>query len=57
MFVFDWLVSFAFGSLYASVVTLIPLVAAIPYGIWQGIKWLARSVRKGEDHGNTRTGG
>lgn len=56
MFVFDWLVSFAFGSFYASLVTLIPLVAAIPYGIWQGMKWIGRSLRKGVHDGNTRTG-
>ena len=56
MFVFEWLLSFAFGSLYGSLVTLIPLVAAIPYGIYQGGKRLLNHIRGGRTNGNPGTG-
>lgn len=42
MFAADWLVDLAFGTLYGGLVGLIALLAAIPYGIWQGIRRLSR---------------
>lgn len=46
----DWLIDLAFGSLYGALVTVIALVAAVPYGIWQGLKAIGR--RLGGSHGN-----
>ncbi len=45
MFIPETLVDFLFGTAYAGLVTLIALVGAIPYGIYQGIKRLFRSRR------------
>lgn len=42
MFAADWLVEILFGTLYGALVGLIALLAAIPYGIWQGIRRLGR---------------
>ncbi|HMS58559.1 MAG TPA: hypothetical protein PKA49_06860 [Tepidiformaceae bacterium] len=47
----DWLVSLAFGTVYGGAVTLIALAAAIPYGAWQGIRWLTRKL-PGGSHGD-----
>ncbi|HQW51070.1 MAG TPA: hypothetical protein PL082_03345 [Tepidiformaceae bacterium] len=44
-FAFEWL----FGTLYGGGIMLVTLLAAIPYGIWQGIKRLGAWV-KGEHH-------
>jgi len=52
---FDWLIQLLFGSLYGFLVTGIALFAAIPYGIWQGIKWVGAKL-SGGTHGDTRTG-
>ncbi|MCC7366066.1 MAG: hypothetical protein IT303_17000 [Dehalococcoidia bacterium] len=51
MFVFDWGVELLFGTLYGGLVTLIALFAAIPYGIWQGIKRVGRRL-SGGNNGN-----
>lgn len=53
--IFEWLVQLLFGSLYGLLVTGIALLAAIPYGIWQGIKWLSTKITGGPN-GNSRTG-
>ncbi|WP_322819694.1 hypothetical protein [Tepidiforma sp.] len=45
-----------FGSLYGAVVAMIALVAAIPYGVWQGLRRLARFFG-GKADGDARTGG
>lgn len=48
---FDWAVEMVFGTLYGSAVMVIALAAAIPYGIWQGIRWLGRRLT-GRHHGD-----
>ncbi|MBI5948796.1 MAG: hypothetical protein HY875_11725 [Chloroflexi bacterium] len=52
MFVADWLVELLFGTLYGGVVMVIALLAAIPYGLWQGWKRLW-SRRPGGHRGNS----
>jgi hypothetical protein len=52
----EWGIDLLFGSLYGGLVFVIALLAAIPYGIWQGIKRLAAAVG-GNRNGNSRTGG
>jgi hypothetical protein len=51
MFVADWLTSLVFGSLYGALVTGIALLAAIPYGIWEGLRWLRQQLTGG-NHGD-----
>ena len=51
----EFLIELVFGTLYGAGITLIALVAAIPYGIWQGIKWLGRRISGGAN-GDARTG-
>jgi len=51
MFVGDLLADLFFGTLYGALITGVALVAAIPYGIWQGIKWVGRRLTGGE-HGD-----
>jgi hypothetical protein len=55
MFVVDWLVQAAFGTLYGGLIMVIALLAAIPYGAWQGIKRLGRWTTGGRN-GDTKTG-
>ncbi|MFN8506319.1 MAG: hypothetical protein U0547_01980 [Dehalococcoidia bacterium] len=55
MGVLDWLISFASGTLYGGAVMLIALAAAIPYGAWQGVRWLAKKL-PGGSHDDARTG-
>ena len=55
MFIADWLTSLLFGTFYGAAVMGIALLAAIPYGAWQGIRWLGRKL-SGGPHGNPRTG-
>ncbi len=43
----DWLVQLLFGSLYGTLVLVIALAGAIPYGIWQGVKALGRKFQGG----------
>ncbi|MCK6563863.1 MAG: hypothetical protein L6Q80_03815 [Dehalococcoidia bacterium] len=50
-----WGAGFVFGTLYGGLVFGIALVAAIPYGAWQGIKRLTRR-NEGESNGDARTG-
>jgi hypothetical protein len=51
----DWLIDLLFGTLYGGVVTVIALLAAIPYGIWQGMKrlWAMRPGRRSDGHAGT----
>ncbi len=51
MFIFDWLVELLFGTLYGGLVTAVALLAAIPYGLWQGCRRLWNR-RPGGPHGN-----
>jgi hypothetical protein len=51
----DLLIDLVFGSLYGAVVTLAALFAAIPYGIWQGVRRLGKHIPGGRN-GDTRTG-
>ena len=48
-FAFEWL----FGTLYGAVIILPALLAAIPYGIWQGIKRFTAWLKGGRANGNT----
>lgn len=47
-FAFEWL----FGTLYCGIIMFAALLAAIPYGIWQGIKRLGPWFRGGTARGN-----
>jgi hypothetical protein len=44
-----------FGTFYGGLIFFIALLAAIPYGIWQGIKRLAAAIG-GRKNGDARTG-
>jgi hypothetical protein len=44
-----------FGTLYGSLIFFVALLAAIPYGIWQGIKRLSAAIG-GKRNGDARTG-
>ncbi|HML97487.1 MAG TPA: hypothetical protein PKD75_03350 [Tepidiformaceae bacterium] len=47
---FEWL----FGTLYGGLIMFAALLAAIPYGIWQGIRRLGAWItRGGNPRGNT----
>ena len=48
-FAFEWL----FGTLYGGVIMLAALLAAIPYGIWQGIKRLGTWFKGDSRDGNS----
>ncbi len=52
----EWGIDLLFGSLYGGLIFFIALLAAIPYGIWQGIKRLAAALG-GNRNGDSRTGG
>jgi hypothetical protein len=51
----DPLVDILFFNLYGAAITAIALLAAIPYGAWQGLRWLRQRIG-GAAGGNTRTG-
>jgi hypothetical protein len=50
---FDLLVDILFFNLYGAAITAIALLAAIPYGAWQGLRWLRQRIG-GTGSGNTR---
>jgi hypothetical protein len=50
----DFLVDILFFNLYGAAITVIALLAAVPYGIWQGLRWL-KSRLVGGPGGNART--
>lgn len=52
MLPFDLLFDFLFGTVYGGLITLIALLAAIPYGAWQGAKrlWAMRPGRSSNGH-------
>lgn len=50
----EWGLDLLFGTLYGGAIFAIALLAAIPYGIWQGIKRLAAAIGGNRD-GDTRT--
>jgi hypothetical protein len=47
--ILDFLIDLVFGSLYGALVTFIALFAAIPYGIWQGLKRLRKHLPGGRN--------
>lgn len=47
-FAFEWL----FGTLYGGLITFVALLAALPYGIWQGMKRLGGWLKGGTEHGD-----
>jgi hypothetical protein len=55
MFVVDFFVSLLFGSLYGGLIMGLAMLAAIPYGIWQGVRRLWNR-RPGGPHGDSRAG-
>jgi hypothetical protein len=52
---FDTVVDILLFNLYGAVVTVIALIAAIPYGAWQGLRWLRQRLG-GQDHGDSGAG-
>lgn len=48
-FAFEWL----FGTLYGGLVMVAALLAALPYGIWQGLKRLGARIKGGSSRGNS----
>jgi hypothetical protein len=44
------------GNGYEALLMSIALIAAIPYGIYVGLKKLGTRIFGGKDHGDTRTG-
>jgi hypothetical protein len=40
VFILDFAISLVFGSLYGGLVLGIALLAAVPDGVWQGMRWL-----------------
>ncbi|MCL4240856.1 MAG: hypothetical protein KJ048_05835 [Dehalococcoidia bacterium] len=48
-FAFEWL----FGTLYGGIIMFAALLAAIPYGIWQGIKRLGAWLKGDSRDGNS----
>jgi len=52
----DVLVDILFFNVYGAVVTLLGLLAAIPYWAWQGIRWLRGRIG-GSGRGDAGTGG
>jgi hypothetical protein len=53
--VLDILVDILFFNVYGAVVTILGLLAAIPYWAWQGIRWIKGRIG-GTSRGNDRTG-
>jgi hypothetical protein len=52
--VLDILVDILFFNLYGAVITVLALLAAIPYGAWQGLRWLKERIG-GSGDGDART--
>jgi hypothetical protein len=52
---FDTLIDIVFFNLYGSLITVVTLLAAIPYAIWQGLRKLKNRIG-GALNGNARTG-
>jgi len=49
----DWLFNLAFTMAYGGFILVIALLAAIPYGIWQGIKRIGARFSGGKTDGNS----
>ena len=52
MAILEWVVSLAFGGLYAGIVLAIAVIGAVPYGLWQGLKRV-RARLPGRTHGDS----
>lgn len=50
------MIDLLFGNSYEALLMGIALIAAIPYGIYVGLKKLGSRISGGKDHGDTRTG-
>jgi hypothetical protein len=48
----EWVVDMLFGTLYGGLVMVAALLAALPYGIWQGLKRLGAWIKGGSPRGN-----
>jgi hypothetical protein len=51
------MIDLLFGSGYEAILLMVALIAAIPYGIYVGLKRLGTKIFGGKDDGNPRTGG
>lgn len=47
----DWAYGLLFGTGYGLLISGIALLAAVPYGAWQGLRWLGRQIT-GRRHGD-----
>ena len=50
------MIDLLFGNSYEAVLLIVALIAAIPYGIYIGLKKLGTRIFGGKDHGDSRTG-
>lgn len=50
------MVDLIFGNGYEAILAAIALVAAVPYGIYVGLRKLSRRIGGGKRDGDTRTG-
>lgn len=47
--VVDWAWDLLFGTTYTLLITAVALLAAIPYGVWQGLRWLGGRLARRND--------
>ena len=50
------MIDLLFGNSYEAAIMLVALIAAIPYGIYIGLKKLGTKIFGGKDDGDARTG-
>jgi|GEM_PF-2691136 len=53
MLPFEWAAGLLSGTVYGGLITFAALLAAIPYGIWRGIKRLGAVIKGGSPRGNS----
>ena len=50
------MVDLLFGNSYEAVLFVVAVIAAIPYGIYIGLKKVGSRITRGKQNGNPRTG-
>ncbi len=50
------MIDLLFGNSYGALLMAVALIAAIPYGIYVGLKKLGARITGGKDRGHSRTG-
>lgn len=50
------MIDLLFGNSYEALLMVVALIAAIPYGIYVGLKKLGARITGGKDRGHSRTG-